>query len=194
MKDVTFGQYYPVESFVHKCDPRAKILFLIGYLVAVFLSADFYGLAACAVVLVLCVAFSRVPVRSVLRSIKGVLFLIVFTAILNLLFYQGETTVVIADVPLKWGIINITVEGIRFMIFVICRIFMLVMVSAILTLTTTPVSLTDGLESLLTPLKWIRVPVHALALVMSIALRMIPTLMDEIDRIMNAQKARGADF
>ena len=194
MKDVTFGQYYPVESFVHKCDPRAKILFLIGYLVAVFLSADFYGLAACAVVLVLCVAFSRVPVRSVLRSIKGVLFLIVFTAILNLLFYQGETTVVIADVPLKWGIINITVEGIRFMIFVICRIFMLVMVSAILTLTTTPVSLTDGLESLLTPLKWIRVPVHELALIMSIALRMIPTLMDEIDRIMNAQKARGADF
>ncbi len=194
MKDVTFGQYYPAESFVHKCDPRMKILFLIGYLVAVFVAADFYGLAACAAVLVLCVGFSRVPVRSVLRSVKAVIFLIVFTAILNIFFYQGDTTVVIGEVSLQWGPINVTYEGLRFAVFVMCRIFMLVMASAVLTLTTTPVSLTDGVESLLTPLKWIRVPVHALALVMSIALRMIPTLMEEIDRIMNAQKARGADF
>jgi energy-coupling factor transport system permease protein len=194
LKDVTFGQYYPADSFIHKCDPRTKILYLIIYIVAVFLSPNFYALGACAVVLVLSVAFAGVPVKSVLRSVKGVLFLLVFTAILNLFFYAGENTVTIAGVALKWGIINITWEGFFFMIFLSCRLFMLVMSSAILTLTTTPVNLTDGLESLLTPLKWVKFPVHVLALIMSIALRFIPTLMDETDRIMNAQKARGADF
>ncbi|MBQ9081429.1 MAG: energy-coupling factor transporter transmembrane protein EcfT [Clostridia bacterium] len=194
LKDVTFGQYYPVKSFVHNCDPRLKILFLIGYIVAVFLSSNFYGLAACAAVLVLTVIFSRVPFTSVLRSIKGILFLLIFTAVLNLFFFAGETTIEIGGVALRWGIINITYEGVRYMIFLMLRLFMLVLASAILTLTTTPVNLTDGIESLLTPLKWIRFPVHELALIMSIALRFIPSLMDETDRIMNAQKARGADF
>jgi energy-coupling factor transport system permease protein len=194
LKDVTFGQYYPADSFIHKCDPRTKILYLIIYIVAVFLSPNFYALGACAVVLILSVAFAGVPVKSVLRSVKGVLFLLIFTAILNLFFYAGENTITIAGVALQWGIINITWEGFYFMIFFSCRLFMLVMSSAILTLTTTPVNLTDGLESLLTPLKWVKFPVHVLALIMSIALRFIPTLMDETDRIMNAQKARGADF
>lgn len=194
MRDVTFGQYYPSESFIHKCDPRTKILFLIVYIVAIFLAPDFIGLGACALVLILAVAFSGVPAKSVLRSIKGVLFLLLFTAVLNLLFYSGENTVTIGNVALKWGIINVTYEGIYYMIFFMCRLFMLVMTSALLTLTTTPVNLTDGIESLLLPLKFIRFPVHELALIMSIALRFIPTLMDETERIMNAQKARGADF
>lgn len=194
MSDVTFGQYYPTDSFVHRCDPRMKIVFLIAYIVAVFLCDNFYGLAASALVLILCVGFSRVPVRSVLKSVKGVIFLLIFTAVLNIFFYAGDTTVTIGGVALQWGVINITVEGILFTVFLVCRLFMLVMASSVLTLTTTPVSLTDGIESLLTPLKWVRFPVHELALIMSIALRMIPTLLEETDRIMNAQKARGADF
>lgn len=194
LKDVTFGQYYPADSFVHKCDPRLKIIFLICFIVATFLAKNFYGLAVCGVVLIFTVFFSRVPLKSVLRSVKGILFLLIFTAILNLFFYAGENTVVIGGVELKWGIIHITFEGIYYTIFLTLRLFMLVISSSILTLTTTPVNLTDGIEGLLTPLKWIRFPVHELALIMSIALRFIPTLMDETDRIMNAQKARGADF
>lgn len=194
MKDVTFGQYYPAESFVHKCDPRTKILFLVVYIVAIFMAPDFIGLGASALVLLLGVIFSGVPVKSVLRSVKGILFLLLFTAVLNLFFYAGENTVTICGVALKWGVINITYEGVYYMIFFMLRLFMLVMTSALLTLTTTPVNLTDGIESLLLPLKYVRFPVHELALIMSIALRFIPTLMDETERIMNAQKARGADF
>lgn len=194
LKDVTFGQYYPAESFAHRSDPRAKLLFLIGYIVAIFLAGNFYALGACAIVLGVAIACSRVPLKSVLRSIKGILFLLIFTAVLNLFFYRGDTTVTIAGVPLQWGFIRITWEGVAFMLFFLVRLFLLVLSSALLTLTTTPVNLTDGIESLLAPLKWIRFPVHELALIMSIALRFIPTLMDETDRIMNAQKARGADF
>ncbi|MCI8343730.1 MAG: energy-coupling factor transporter transmembrane protein EcfT [Clostridia bacterium] len=188
MKDVTFGQYYPVQSFLHKMDPRLKLLFLIAYITAVFLAKNFYGIAACAFVLVAAVAFSRVPVTKVLRSIRGILFLVAFTAIINTLFYQGET------VYCSWWIIKISKEGLIFSAFLICRLFLLVLCSSLLTYTTTPVALTDGIESLLTPLKWIRFPVHELALIMSIALRFIPILMDETERIKNAQKARGADF
>ncbi len=187
-KDVAFGQYYPAQSFVHKLDPRMKIVFLIAYIVAIFLAKNFYGLAACALVLILAIAFSNVPFGKALRSVKGVLFLVIFTAVLNVLFYAGET------VYWAWGIFKITQEGLIFSAFLILRLILLVMCSSMLTYTTTPVSLTDGLESLLTPLKWIRFPVHELALIMSIALRFIPILMDETERIMNAQKARGANF
>ena len=187
MSDVTFGQYYPSSSFVHKCDPRVKILFLIAYIVAVFLSDTFYALGACAFLFLLIVIFSGVPVKSLLRSLKAVLFLLVFTAILNIFFYRGET-------ELKWWIFRTTKEGLIYSAFLAVRLFLLVLASSILTLTTTPVSLTDGIESLLSPLKWIRFPVHELALIMSIALRFIPILTDETSRIMNAQKARGADF
>ncbi|MBQ9728298.1 MAG: energy-coupling factor transporter transmembrane protein EcfT [Clostridia bacterium] len=188
MRDVSFGQYYPAESFVHKCDPRAKILFLIVYIVAVFLSKSFYALGVCAAVFVLMAIYSRVPFGSLLRSVKAILFLLLFTAVLNLFFYEGET------VLWKWKFIEISKEGIYYTIFLAARLFLLVLGSTLLTLTTTPVSLTDGLESLLLPLKWIRFPVHELALIMSIALRFIPILTDETARIMNAQKARGADF
>ena len=188
MRDVSFGQYYPSNSFVHKCDPRLKILFLIAYIVAIFMAKNFYALGVCALAFIVVAGFSKVPFTSLLRSVKGVLFLLLFTAILNLFFHAGETIV------FSWWIITITKEALYFTAFFAVRLFLLVLASTILTLSTTPVSLTDGIESLLTPLKWIRFPVHELALIMSIALRFIPILTDETGRIMNAQKARGADF
>ena len=191
LNDVTFGQYYPAKSFVHNMDPRAKIVLLIAYLVAVFLADNFFALAAVIVFLILAVIFSRVPFGSVLRSVKMILFISVFTAILNLFFYASDGEL---HVLWQWKIITVSWEAIINMIFLAMRLFLLVMGTSILTLTTTPVALTDGLESLLTPLKWIRFPVHELALIMSIALRFIPTLIDETNRIISAQKARGADF
>ncbi len=188
MRDVAFGQYYPSNSFVHKCDPRTKILFLIVYVTAVFLSKNFYALGGCAVAFLLIAAVSGVPFKSLLKSVRGVLFLLLFMAILNLFFYDGQT------VLWEWKFISITKEAIYFTVFLAVRLLLLVLGSSLLTLTTTPVSLADGIESLLFPLKLIRFPVHELALIMSIALRFIPILTDETGRIMNAQKARGANF
>ena len=191
LNDVTFGQYYPAKSFVHNLDPRAKIVFVIAYIVAIFLAKNFYALGALLLVPVFVILLARVPFGRVLRSVKMILFIIVFTAILNLFFYSGES----AYEPLvDWWIFTITYESIVNMVFLALRLFLLVLGTSVLTLTTTPVALTDGLESLLTPLKWIRFPVHELALIMSIALRFIPTLTDETNRIVAAQKARGADF
>lgn len=188
MRDVSFGQYYPTSSFVHRCDPRAKITLLIAYIVAIFSAKNFWGLGVCAAAF-LCVVFaSSIPLGKILRSIRGILFLLIFTAILNLFFYSD------GKVLWEWKFIKITQGGVYYTIFLAARLILLVAGSSILTLTTTPVSLTDGLESLLYPLKWIRFPVHELALIMSIALRFIPILSDETARIMNAQKARGADF
>ena len=190
LADVTFGQYYPTESFVHKMDSRIKLLLLIAYIVLIFVVENFYGfLVACAFFL-LAVAFSRVPLSSILRSMKGIIFLVLFTVILNLFFYQTENPTVVFE----WKFITITKEALIFSAFMALRLILLVLGSSILTLTTTPVALTDGIESLLKPLKVIKFPVHELALIMSIALRFIPILMSETDRIMMAQKARGADF
>lgn len=188
MRDASFGQYYPSESFVHKCDPRTKILFLIAYIVAVFLSKNFYALAVCAAVFVLVAAFSGVPFKSLLRSVRAVLFLVLFMTVLNLFLYKG------GEVIWQWKFIKIRDKAIYYTLFLVARLFLLVLSSSLLTLTTTPVALADGLESLLTPLKWLFIPVHELALIISIALRFIPILTDETARIMNAQKARGADF
>ena len=188
LNDVTFGQYYPAQSFVHKLDPRLKLLFLIAYIVMLFVAKSFYGLALCFLILVVAIIASRVPVGSVLRSIKGVIVILVFTSILNVFFHGGS------HLLWHWKFIKIYTEGIIFAVFLTLRLLFLVMGSAILTLTTTPVNLTDGLESLLFPLTLIKIPVHALALIMSIALRFIPTLMDETNRIISAQKARGANF
>ena len=185
--DVTFGQYYNANSFVHKTDPRIKILLLIAYIVAVFLAGNFLSLAAVLVFLIIAVMFSSVPIGSVLRSIKAIFFLILFTAVLNVLFHVRSKT----DTVYFWVI---TKEGLLSAAFLASRLILLVTGSSLLTLTTTPVSLTDGLESLLKPLALIKFPVHELALIMSIALRMIPTLANETDRIICAQKARGADF
>ena len=188
MRDASFGQYYPTNSFVHKCDPRVKILFLIAYIVAIFVGKNFYTLAACAAVFLLIAIFSGVHLSALLRSVKGILFLLFFVTVLNLFFYEGET------VLWQWKVIKITQEALYYTIFLVVRLFLLVLGSSLLTLTTTPVSLADGIESLLSPLKLIRFPVHELALIMSIALRFIPILTDETGRIMNAQKARGANF
>lgn len=190
LNDVIFGQYYPQKSFVHRMDPRAKIVLMIAYTVAIFVADNFFGLAAVTLFLIVTVIFSRVPFGSVLRSVKMILFLIIFTAILNLFFYSTEGVHLIW----QWGILALSWESIVNMIFLAFRLFLLVMGTSILTLTTAPVELTDGIESLLKPLKYIKFPVHELALIMSIALRFIPTLMDETNRIIAAQKARGADF
>ena len=186
--DVSFGQYYPADSFVHRLDPRTKLLFLILYITLIFVAKSFVALAVCTAVFIAVVVASRVPFRSLLRSVKAVLFLLLFTAILNLFFFSGETVLA------SWWIIKITKEGIIHTIFLAVRLVLLVLSSAVLTLTTTPVALTDGIESLLSPLNKLRFPVHALALVMSIALRFIPILTEETSRIINAQKARGGDF
>ncbi len=189
MKDVSFGQYYPVDSFVHRLDPRLKLLFLIVFIAAIFVANSFWSLGLCVLILIAAVAFSRVPFGKVLRSVRGVIFLVLFTAAVNVLFYTGKSE------PLwEWWIFTVTREGIVFSVFLVLRLILLVTCSSMLTYTTTPVALTDGIESLLTPLKWVHFPVHALALIMSIALRFIPILMDETERIKNAQKARGADF
>ena len=188
MTDVSFGQYYPAKSFIHKLDPRLKIVWLIGYIVAVFMAKDFYALGACALVFLLVAAFSGVPLGKLLQSVKAIVFLLLFTSLLNLFFGRGET------VLWQWEFIVITQEAVFSTLFFAVRLFLLVLGSSVLTLTTSPVSLTDGIESLLTPLKWLHFPVHELALIMSIALRFIPILTEETARIMNAQKSRGADF
>lgn len=188
LNDVTFGQYYPAQSFVHKLDPRVKLLFLIAYIVMLFVAKSFYGLALCALILIIATIAARVPFGSVLRSVKGIIFILAFTSILNIFFHGGT------NLLWEWKFIHIYLEGIIFAVFLTLRLFFLVMGSALLTLTTTPVNLTDGMESLLFPLALIKFPVHVLALIMSIALRFIPTLIDETNRIISAQKARGAAF
>lgn len=186
MRDVAFGSYFPAESFVHKMDARAKILIAVAYMVAVFLVSAFHflGFAACLLFVIIATCVSKVPFLRVLKSIKTIIFFVLFSAILQLFFNKQGTVLwwVITDV----GLIN---AG-----FIIARIVLIVLGASLLTLTTSPVELADGIEGLLYPLKWIKFPVHEFALIMSIALRFIPTLIDETDRIIKAQKARGADF
>lgn len=186
LQDVTFGQYYETDSAVHRLDPRIKLLILIAYVVFVFVVKNFYGFLLLALFLIAVTVLSKVPFLDILRSIKGILFIVIFTVILNLFFYKTENPTV-----LFW---IITKEALLFSAFMALRLVLLILGSVLLTFTTTPVALTDGIESLLYPLKLIKFPVHELALVMSIALRFIPILMNEADRIIMAQKARGADF
>ena len=194
MKDVTFGQYYPAKSFVHKLDARIKILLTIAYIVAVFLvkqDGGFYqymGFAACLLFVIVATAFSGVPIFKVLKSIKGILFFIILSAFLQIFFNKT------GNVLWNWKFITITDRGLLSAGFIIARITLVVLGSSLLTFTTSPVEIADGIESLMYPLKWIKFPVHEFALIMSIALRFIPTLLDETDRIIKAQKARGADF
>ncbi|MBQ6727668.1 MAG: energy-coupling factor transporter transmembrane protein EcfT [Clostridia bacterium] len=186
MRDVSFGSYFPANSFVHKMDARAKILIAIAYMVAVFLVSAFHflGFAACLLFVMLAAVVSKVPFLRVLKSVRTIIFFVVFSAILQLFFNKKGMVVfwVITDV----GLLNAA--------FIIARIMLIVLGASLLTLTTSPVELADGIEGLLYPLKWIKFPVHEFALIMSIALRFIPTLIDETDRIIKAQKARGADF
>lgn len=190
MKEFSFGQYYPTNSFVHKLDARFKILATIAYIVAVFLvqSFQFMGFVACLLFVLITTWASKVPFFRVLKSIKGIMFFIILSAILQILFNtQG-------NVLLDLSIIKITDVALVNAGFLVARISLIVLGASLLTLTTSPVELADGIESLMYPLKWIKFPVHEFALIMSIALRFIPTLLDETDRIIKAQKARGADF
>ncbi len=191
MRDVSFGQFYPASSFVHRMDARIKFLLMIAYIVFIFFIRSYIGYAVTLAVLIVIIICSRVPVRLVLRSLKMILFLILFTAVLNVFFYGGTA----GEAPIaSWGIFSIRLSGLHYAAKMALRLMLLVLGPSILTLTTTPVQMTDAIESLLYPLKLIRFPVHELAMIMSIALSIVPTLMDETDKIIKAQKARGADF
>ena len=188
LKDITLGQYFPGHSLVHRLDPRTKILAVVIYIVALFLAKSFVTYAIMFALLALSVKVSTVPVKSLVRGMKPVVFIVIFTAILNLFYTPGDTVLV------RFWIFTITLEGVFNAFFMVVRILMLIAGTFLLTYTTSPILLTDGLENLLGPLKKIHVPVHELAMMMSIALRFIPTLIEETDKIMSAQKARGADF
>lgn len=188
LKDITLGQYFPGNSIIHRLDPRTKLLFLVVYIAALFVAASWISYGLMLSFLIFVIAVSKIPVKSILRGMKPLVFILAFTAILNIFFTGGETVLVEF-----WGL-SITKEGIIRAVFMISRIMMLITGTFLLTYTTSPIALTDGLESLLGPLKKIHLPVHELSMMMCIALRFIPTLIEETDKIMSAQKARGADF
>ncbi len=187
LKDITLGQYFPGHTLIHRLDPRAKLLFTVLYIVALFLAKTLTAYLVLLLVLAVCVAVSRIRLSALFKGLKPILLLIVITGLLNLFYTSGD--------PIwQWGFLKITREGIWAAAFMVLRIVMLILCTFLLTYTTSPIMLTDGLESLLGPLKKIKVPVHELAMMMSIALRFIPTLIEETDKIMSAQRARGADF
>ena len=188
LKDITLGQYFPGKSVIHRLDPRAKLVLLVVYIVCLFLAVSWISYALMLASLISCIAVSGVPAKSFVRGMKPLLLILIFTGILNLFFTPGETVLV------TFWRITLTLEGVTRAIFMMARILMLIAGTFLLTYTTSPISLTDGLESLLSPLKKLRLPVHELAMMMCIALRFIPTLIEETDKIMSAQKARGADF
>lgn len=188
LKDITLGQYFPGNTVIHRLDPRAKILCVVLYIVALFCAKWFISYAVVALVLGVCIALSRVQFRALSRGLRPVYIIVLFTAVMNLFFTSGTP---ISDLPVLRGI---TVEGAYTAGFMVVRIILLIMGTFLLTYTTSPIALTDALDSLLSPLKKLHVPVHELTLMMSLALRFIPTLIEETDKIMSAQKARGADF
>ena len=188
MNNFALGQYYPADSFIHRLDPRTKIVIALAILVVIFLVETFIGFAVIAAFFALEVILSKISIGCILRTVKPLIFIIVFTFVLNLFFYDGET------VWFEWGVLKCSEEGFVKAVFMAVRILLLIMSTSLMTLTTSPVQLTDGLERLASPLKKMRFPVHEMSMMMSIALRFIPTLSDETDRIRKAQTARGAEF
>ena len=187
LKDITLGQYFPGNTVIHRMDPRTKLIFTLLYIVALFIAKRLPAYLVLIVVLVVCVAISKIKPAALFKGMKPILFLLIVTGLLNLFYTSGT-------ILWQWKFLKITVEGIWAAIYMILRITMLICCTFLLTYTTSPIRLTDGLENLLGPLKKIKVPVHELAMMMSIALRFIPTLIEETDKIMSAQRARGADF
>ena len=187
LKNVTLGQYFPGDTPVHRLDPRTKLLWLAGYIVSLFLAAGWAGYALMAAVLAGVSALARIRPRTLFSGLKPLLFILLFTGLLNLFYGTGEPLV-------KLWVFQITADGIRRAVEMVLRVILLVCGSFLLTYTTSPLQLTDGLERLLSPLKKLHVPVGELAMMMNIALRFIPTLIEETDRILSAQKARGARF
>ncbi len=191
MRDITLGQYFPGNTVIHRLDPRTKLLFTVLYIVALFLAKDFVSYGIVLGVLVVCVLVSRIKLSVLLRSMRAVIFIVIVTGLLNLFYTAGEP----GEEPLfSWWIFTVYPAGVRAAGFMILRIILLISCTFLLTYTTSPILITDGLERLLNPLKKLHVPVHELAMMMSIALRFIPTLIEETDKIMSAQKARGANF
>ncbi len=189
LKDMTLGQFFPGKSVIHKLDARIKLLITIVYIVAIFLAKNEWCYLALVLSAVLLITLSRLSVRVILKGLKPVIFVLVFTALINIFVTKGETQLV------DFYFIDIYYEGIIRAVKMAIRVVVLVIgTSVLLTYTTSPIVLTDAIESLLSPLKVIRVPVHDFAMMMTIALRFIPTLVEETEKIMNAQKARGADF
>ena len=188
LKDITLGQYFPGNSFIHRLDPRTKLIVLVVYIVALFLAVNWVSYALMAGFLILCIKISTIPAKSFIRGMKPLMMILIFTGVLNLFFTTDGTVLV------DFWIITITSGGLQRAVFMVVRILLLICGTFLLTYTTSPISLTDGLEALMNPLKKIKVPVHELSMMMCIALRFIPTLIEETDKIMSAQKARGADF
>jgi len=188
IKDITIGQYIPGETFVHKLDPRTKILLTILYIISLFIVDKFVGYILIIGFLVLTVWAAKLPVRYLAKGIKPVLFLIIFTAVLNIFMVKGTLN----NLIFEYGFIKVYKEGLLTAAFMALRLIFLIMSTSVLTLTTSPIELTDAIEKLLKPIG--KEIAHELAMMMTIALRFIPTLMDETDKIMMAQKARGADF
>lgn len=190
MRDVTIGQYYPAHSVVHRADPRFKLVILLLYMVMVFFCESFFSFGFLSLFVVITILISRVPPLKVLKGLRMILIVVLITTLLMTVFYSDADSEPLAE----WGIFHIYLNGIYASVKLAWRLLLLVLMPTVLTLTSTPTELCDGLESLLSPLKKLHFPVHELALIMSIALRLIPTLIEETDKIMNAQKARGAQF
>lgn len=188
IKDITIGQYFPGKSVIHRLDSRVKLVLDILYLVILFTAQSYTGLLLGMLFMVVCYILARIKLIMILKSIKPILPLMIFTGILNLFFIKGEEPV------FRWQFIEIYPEGINTALFMLIRVITLIVGMSLLTYTTSPIMLTDAIERLLSPLKKIHVPVHELSMMMTIALRFIPTLVEETDKIMSAQKARGAEM
>jgi energy-coupling factor transport system permease protein len=188
LKDITIGQYFPGKSIIHKLDPRIKIILVFAFLITIFVVHNFYSLGFLVLCTAIIILISGVPVKLYLKSLKAILPIIVITAILNI-FYVADDRILF-----HWKFIKITMLGIETAIFMGVRIILLILISSVLTYTSSPTELTDGIERLMSPLKYIKLDVHSIVMMMTIALRFVPTLIEETDKIMSAQKSRGADL
>ncbi len=187
LKDITIGQYFPGNSVIHRLDPRFKIIITAIYITMLFCASEIIGLSIGVAFVIFVLMLSEIPAKMMIKGIKPIVPVIIFTSVLNLFFIDGS-------VIFKWWIIKITLEGVQTSVFMVIRVICLIAGTSLLTYTTSPITLTDAIERLMSPLKKIKVPVHELAMMMTIALRFIPTLIEETDKIMSAQKARGADL
>lgn len=190
MREISLGQYYPASSIIHDLDPRTKLLVTIAYIVMIFFIQTFVGFGIVALFVLATILLSKIPLLKILKSLKVVIFLVVFTVLMTLFFYGGDKS----EVVLSWGIFTFYKQQLIDCGIIALRLLFMILGPTLLTFTTTPVQLTDGIQSLLKPLAFIGVPVHSLAIIMSITLRFIPTLSEETDKIISAQKSRCADF
>lgn len=188
IKDITIGQFFPGKSVFHRMDPRVKLILTVAFIVTIFICRNFYSMAFITLSVIGVMLFTKVPAKLYFRSLKPILPLILITAVLNIFYIGGE------DVLFEWSFIKITEQGLSTAVLMAVRIICLIVVSSVLTYTTSPTDLTDAIERVLSPLKIFKLDIHSLAMMMTIALRFIPTLIEETDKITSAQKARGADF